>query len=508
MLTQGQFGAEAIAQLVDCMTKPKFAGRLVIILSGYEDDINELLRLNQGLASRFPEDFIFPPIDPETSLNLLVQKLHASDMSFPYSSETRTKMLKLIRNLCRLPGWANARDIETLTKDITRSVWRSHTKKLTQVEVTGAIAIACMEKMYAVYLKRSGIALRPSTPPMPSSSPKSRPPSTTALPQAMLQAQYHQAVPNQASAPSTWNVSNYGPAYFTNTGQQSAHPFLAGSPYHTPQPHPVSPYGPMPPTGPTPPTDSNSSYPMDVDMDPSHPMSNLSLQPTSRPIKPLKQRGHTATATRQQVQSVASHATRSNTQPIFSVAGYHGVAADTDHEDPMQTSDDENSHFNHTHREATRDAGVSDEVWEGIQQAKKLLKSQKAARERDLKEKLEAVRVVEEARRQAEEEAERLAKEALEAKNEAQRKEFERQQAAARETERIMEEQRKKAQKFLDDLRAAEKVRAKEEAKEQARLKRMGRCPANYDWYQVAGGDYYCEGGSHALDAGGRLYHR
>ncbi|KAE8454278.1 hypothetical protein EG329_005203 [Mollisiaceae sp. DMI_Dod_QoI] len=47
-LGRGSFGKEAINQLVDSMTKSKFAGKLVIVLAGYEKDMNDLLHVNDS----------------------------------------------------------------------------------------------------------------------------------------------------------------------------------------------------------------------------------------------------------------------------------------------------------------------------------------------------------------------------------------------------------------------------------------------------------------------------
>ncbi|OJJ82850.1 uncharacterized protein ASPGLDRAFT_509234 [Aspergillus glaucus CBS 516.65] len=39
-LADGKFAKEAMDEIVDCITKPKFAGKLIIILAGYDNDIN------------------------------------------------------------------------------------------------------------------------------------------------------------------------------------------------------------------------------------------------------------------------------------------------------------------------------------------------------------------------------------------------------------------------------------------------------------------------------------
>ena len=62
-LSQGHFAQEAMDEIVDIMTKDKFMNKLVFILAGY-DDMNKLLRVNPGLASRFSEIY-FSNMTPE-----------------------------------------------------------------------------------------------------------------------------------------------------------------------------------------------------------------------------------------------------------------------------------------------------------------------------------------------------------------------------------------------------------------------------------------------------------
>ena len=70
-LAKGGFATEAVDELVDSITKPKFAQKLIIILAGYDNDIDHLLSKNPGLSSRFPETVIFPHLSPAMCLNLL-----------------------------------------------------------------------------------------------------------------------------------------------------------------------------------------------------------------------------------------------------------------------------------------------------------------------------------------------------------------------------------------------------------------------------------------------------
>ncbi|GLB05448.1 hypothetical protein AtubIFM57258_000734 [Aspergillus tubingensis] len=65
------FANEAVGELVDCMTKPRYSRKLVIVLAGYSDDMDRLLHMNTGLRSRFPTDIVFPSMSPAHCLEYL-----------------------------------------------------------------------------------------------------------------------------------------------------------------------------------------------------------------------------------------------------------------------------------------------------------------------------------------------------------------------------------------------------------------------------------------------------
>lgn len=87
-LGEGAFAAEAINELVDSLTKPRFVGKIIVILAGYEDSMNELLSVNQGLSSRFSEEVNFTNMEPEDCWRLLQQYLEKTGIII---DETNTR---------------------------------------------------------------------------------------------------------------------------------------------------------------------------------------------------------------------------------------------------------------------------------------------------------------------------------------------------------------------------------------------------------------------------------
>lgn len=148
-LAQGPYGHEAINEVVDAITKPQFAGKLVIILAGYSNDMNRLLQINEGLSSRFSEEIEFAALSANHCLQLLEERLHKSTIAFPsvHEPSMRTYLLSRIEELSSLPAWGNARDVETVAKSMVRKAFAHTTNEAEPVILSAEDAKGCIESM-------------------------------------------------------------------------------------------------------------------------------------------------------------------------------------------------------------------------------------------------------------------------------------------------------------------------------------------------------------------------
>ncbi|KAL2257139.1 hypothetical protein VTK26DRAFT_605 [Humicola hyalothermophila] len=130
----GSFEAEAVGEMVDCMTKTRYLRKMVIVLAGYEHDMNALMRVNPGLRGRFATEVVFPPMSPARMREHLVNLLRKEDIEVwdgegseadPQVEEKRQRLLRGLRKLSATSGWSNGRDIKTLADVITGSVYKN-----------------------------------------------------------------------------------------------------------------------------------------------------------------------------------------------------------------------------------------------------------------------------------------------------------------------------------------------------------------------------------------------
>jgi hypothetical protein len=159
------FSNDAINELVDCMTKPKFAQKLIIILAGYDEDINRLMSINPGLTSRFPESLQFDYLSSKDCIRLTFELLSKGKKKLLEKSQVDFDITCLqspdydfmkdvserFDTLSQTKGWANARDVGTLTKTIFgKTIERSTGQKmqLSKATILEAIDFMILERSH------------------------------------------------------------------------------------------------------------------------------------------------------------------------------------------------------------------------------------------------------------------------------------------------------------------------------------------------------------------------
>lgn len=157
-LGEGPYAKEAVDEVVDCLTKERYKGKMLVILAGYEEEINCLLRVNPGLSSRFPEEIMFQHLTPTLCVELLIKKLQKSDkldLDLDPASNQRALAESLFSQLSQLSGWGNGRDIETLASRIFSNVLKTHKPQKAMLVVTWPDVIAQLTRLHAERQQRA-----------------------------------------------------------------------------------------------------------------------------------------------------------------------------------------------------------------------------------------------------------------------------------------------------------------------------------------------------------------
>ena len=128
--------------------------------------MNQLLSVNQGLSSRFPEEIIFTNLEPEKCWELLQQNLKKKSIQVG-QTETHSSSFEityLFSELSSLPSWGNSRDVLAISDLIMRAKFRTASNSSEELIVTHQEVIDSMTKFLEERKARSAIKNPTSTP--------------------------------------------------------------------------------------------------------------------------------------------------------------------------------------------------------------------------------------------------------------------------------------------------------------------------------------------------------
>eukprot|EP00919_Chromeraceae_sp_WS-2016_P034909 GHVR01082672.1.p1 GENE.GHVR01082672.1~~GHVR01082672.1.p1 ORF type:complete len:2320 (+),score=323.74 GHVR01082672.1:1195-8154(+) len=113
------FNNEIIDELVRQMTLEEVKGKTVIIMAGYEKEIEDLMKSNPGLKSRFTETVYFENFSSEASVALVKNLLNKQSMML--TKDAAEAIDKVMPDIVLCNNFANGRDLNTLVDNIIAS---------------------------------------------------------------------------------------------------------------------------------------------------------------------------------------------------------------------------------------------------------------------------------------------------------------------------------------------------------------------------------------------------
>jgi len=159
-LADGQYAAEAVHEFVYQLGRPRYSGKIVVILAGYTQDMATLMTLRPSLSSLFPEQIVFEKLKPAECLVLLNRELKKRKIFASYLkdnvSKTYIHLSRLFRALSIFPTWGNARDIKTLAMQMASAAFEEMGKSHAQKPVLSeTVAVGCVKDMIGLQRERS-----------------------------------------------------------------------------------------------------------------------------------------------------------------------------------------------------------------------------------------------------------------------------------------------------------------------------------------------------------------
>ena len=459
-LSEGHFAQEAIDELVGLLTHPTYKAKLVVVLAGYEQDMNRLMSVNTGLASRFPHQVVFQNMRAEDCFKVIEKELKKSSVVVEGwgedSSDFMVEMKELLRDLAELPDWGNARDMVTLSKEMSNKALLKESEKQESLKICAADALGIVKEMIDGRKRRAQI-------------PRKH--------RQVVDLPTQTFVPDPTPPPST--------SIGTSTSQETARP----------PPPPRTQADPRPDRG-SGRRRGGRTAPRGVNQD--------------RGREGISPRGGNQDRGRGGIAPRGGNLDRGRGGIAPRGGNLDRGRGGTAHRGSDQDRRQRNSQLADSHVETQgqrrnqgshqveRDPGVSDAVWHQLMAAKR----EADAAERRAREELKAMQNRLAEQRRKEEEAERRLQElervAAEARELERKAELERQREEARRRVRAAHEAKLRAEAEVRAKQEAERRRREEEGRVQRRLQQIGNCVAGYQW--INRGSYYqCAGGSHTV---------
>lgn len=132
-MSGSSYEEEAVGELVDGLTKKKYIHKIVVILAGYSEDMDILMKSNRGLRGRFTAEVNFPKLSPKDSLQYLGELVGKMGITIfdrkGIDEKQKAKVYRLVGKLSGTRDWSNGRDIETLANTVIGKVYREEGKK-------------------------------------------------------------------------------------------------------------------------------------------------------------------------------------------------------------------------------------------------------------------------------------------------------------------------------------------------------------------------------------------
>lgn len=129
----GSFMTEAVDELCAKLTDTEFKGKTLVLLAGYDSDMEQMLNVNPGLKSRFTERLTFDDLSVEATRDLIVLKLQKKKIPLTAQDAESNELLLLARKLVESKDFANGRDVETVCDRTYAEVAKRSTSRTTAV---------------------------------------------------------------------------------------------------------------------------------------------------------------------------------------------------------------------------------------------------------------------------------------------------------------------------------------------------------------------------------------
>ncbi|OCL11002.1 P-loop containing nucleoside triphosphate hydrolase protein [Glonium stellatum] len=151
-LVSGDYSAEAVNEMTQLLSLPRYEGKIVVILAGSGNDLKDLIKERPSFGHLFRDEIVFKPMTAEECVVLLNRELLQKDVRADFLdnlfSLTRTRVTRIFEELLIFPSWSNGRDVKALAADMAESAYEASAPDQTSGFVLSEEQVfACLQEM-------------------------------------------------------------------------------------------------------------------------------------------------------------------------------------------------------------------------------------------------------------------------------------------------------------------------------------------------------------------------
>ena len=127
----GGFKQEAIGKILEAIESPEYKNKLLIVMAGYVNEVDDLIKTDQGLMRRFRKKILFRALELDASIDAFISRLkrHHNIISVD-ETYYRPIVEPLFKELIAREGWSSLDDIDKLVKGFDRELADKNQKLL------------------------------------------------------------------------------------------------------------------------------------------------------------------------------------------------------------------------------------------------------------------------------------------------------------------------------------------------------------------------------------------
>ena len=131
------FTGDPMEEFIDTVNKPRFLGKMVVILAGPEAPMDRMLNAHSGLANRFRIKMQFRPLTGDACFNLLQEQIKGEELTVAITAEEQQEIKRAFGELSRSKEWANGREIQGIVNELIGDVYEKGPGEDCRPSITG-----------------------------------------------------------------------------------------------------------------------------------------------------------------------------------------------------------------------------------------------------------------------------------------------------------------------------------------------------------------------------------